>query len=96
MARAKSTSTVSLVALTGSLALAAAACAQQSQSDPRYTLHDMSRPQPPLVSPGTPSTQDAVGTAPSDAIVLFDGTDLSKWSDGSGEARWRLVDRVIE
>ncbi len=96
MARAKSTSTVSLVALTGGLALAAAACAQQSQSDPRYTLHDMSRPQPPLVSPGTPSTQDAVGTAPSDAIVLFDGTDLSKWSDGSGEARWRLVDGVIE
>ncbi|MGA1401317.1 MAG: DUF1080 domain-containing protein, partial [Phycisphaerales bacterium] len=84
MARAKSTSTVSLVALTGGLALAAAACAQQSQSDPRYAVHDMSRPQPPMVTPGMPSTQAKAGTAPSDAIVLFDGKDLSKWRTGNG------------
>lgn len=85
------------VAATVGLLLATAACAQQSQSDPRYTVHDRTRPQPPVVDPGSPSTPAGVGTAPSDAIVLFDGTDLSKWSNGGGgEAGWRLVDGVIE
>jgi len=37
------------------------------------------KPQPRIVTPGTASTQDVAGTAPSDAVVLFDGTDLSKW-----------------
>lgn len=76
--------------------VAAAACAQQSQSDPRYAIHDRSRPQPPVVDPGTPSTQVKAGTAPADAIVLFDGSDLSKWRTGDGDAAWRLVDGVIE
>ncbi|MDR3193977.1 MAG: DUF1080 domain-containing protein [Tannerella sp.] len=43
-------------------------------------------PVPPIVKPGkTP------GQPPSDAIVLFDGKDLSKWkaSDG-GEAKWKV------
>ena len=38
------------------------------------------RPQPSIVTPGTPSTQETPGKAPSDAIVLFDGTDLSNWT----------------
>lgn len=79
------------VALTASVA-----CGQQSQSDPRYKVHDMSRPQPPVVAPGTPSTQDRAGTAPSDAIVLFDGKSLSKWRTGGGDAAWKIVDGVIE
>lgn len=33
-------------------------------------------PEPPIVTPGTATT------APSDAIVLFDGTDLSAWNGG--------------
>ncbi len=37
-------------------------------------------PQPRVVTPGTESTQEKAGTAPSDAIVLFDGTDLSQWT----------------
>ncbi|MGA1392374.1 MAG: 3-keto-disaccharide hydrolase [Phycisphaerales bacterium] len=78
------------------LAVCAVAVAQQSQSDPRYTVHDMSRPQPPVVSPGAPSTQAKAGTAPSDAIVLFDGKDLSKWRTGNGDAAWKIVDGVIE
>ena len=32
------------------------------------------QPLPTIVTPGTPSTQEKVGTAPSDAVVLFDGT----------------------
>lgn len=40
-----------------------------------YHVHDPSRPRPVVITPGA-----QVGQAPSDAIVLFDGTDLSKWS----------------
>lgn len=35
------------------------------------------QPLPPIVTPGTASTQDKPGQAPSDAIVLFDGTQAS-------------------
>ncbi|HOH29181.1 MAG TPA: hypothetical protein PLC40_05875, partial [Candidatus Hydrogenedentes bacterium] len=38
------------------------------------------QPQPPVVQPGTESTQETPGQAPSDAIVLFDGNDLSNWT----------------
>ncbi len=44
-----------------------------------FHVHDPDRPLPPIVTPGEPSTQDKAGTAPSDAIALFDGEDLSKW-----------------
>lgn len=72
------------------------ACGQQSQSDPRFGVHDMNRPQPAVVAPGRESTQTLVGTAPSDAVVLFDGGDLSRWRTGGGDAGWRVVDGVIE
>src|SRR5512143_3500637 len=39
-----------------------------------WRIHDASRPHPRVVTPGaTP------GAPPSDAIILFDGKDLSKW-----------------
>ena len=41
---------------------------------------------PPLVTPG--ATSDA---APSDAIVLFDGTNLDQWINGE---KWRIEDGV--
>jgi hypothetical protein len=47
--------------------------------DPNYLDHDRTRPQPPVVTPAVPSTQDSAGKAPSDAVVLFDGTDLGAW-----------------
>jgi hypothetical protein len=40
-----------------------------------YHVHDPNRPHPPVV---TPAIQP--GGAPSDAIVLFDGKDLSQWT----------------
>ena len=40
---------------------------------------DMSRPRPRVITPPGMSTQAAPGQPPSDAIVLFDGKDLSKW-----------------
>jgi hypothetical protein len=49
--------------------------------------------EPPVVTPGaTP------GAAPSDAIVLFDGKDLSKWvleKDGTSPAPWTVADGVL-
>ena len=51
----------------------------------KWRVHDGERPQPPIITPGTSSTQDAPGRPPSDAIVLFDGTDLSKWESGGGK-----------
>ncbi len=47
-------------------------------------------PEPPLVTPGKDSS------APSDAIVLFDGKDLSAWQgvDG-GPAKWKIEDGVL-
>ncbi|MEM9347470.1 MAG: DUF1080 domain-containing protein [Planctomycetota bacterium] len=39
-----------------------------------WDVHDPDRPQPPVVDPGYPGTQEATGKAPSDSIVLFDGT----------------------
>jgi len=48
------------------------------------------QPQPPIVTPGTESSQEKPGLAPSDAVVLFDGKDLANWSSTTaGEAtKW--------
>lgn len=43
-----------------------------------FRVHDPDRPVPPRVDPG-PALAPA--PAPSDAIVLFDGKDLSQWKD---------------
>ncbi|MFD3003676.1 DUF1080 domain-containing protein [Pontibacter toksunensis] len=42
----------------------------------------------------TPGNNNA---APSDAIVLFDGKDLSQWKakNGGGEAKWQVKDKVF-
>jgi hypothetical protein len=64
-----------------------------------WTVHDRNRPQPMLVTPGTFSTLAQPGKAPSDAIVLFDGTDLSKWEadEGNGvSTKWIVKDGAME
>jgi hypothetical protein len=62
-----------------------------------FEVHDMKRPQPEIIQSGNNSTQEQAGSAPSDAVVLFDGKDLSKWQSGDGnEAKWKVVDGVME
>jgi hypothetical protein len=57
-----------------------------------WRIHDMSRPRPLVVTPGA-----TVGAPPSDAIVLFDGKDLSKWvGKGGTEAKWAVRDGYVE
>jgi hypothetical protein len=65
--------------------LAACVRAQQPQMDPKAT--EVWQPVPPVVTPG-------IGAAPpSDAIVLFDGKDLSQWEGTDGKpARWKVED----
>jgi hypothetical protein len=44
-------------------------------------------PEPKVIHPGPP---------PSDAIVLFDGKDLSKWrAENGGEPRWKIEDGAM-
>jgi hypothetical protein len=65
--------------------------AAQSEGLTRWQIHDMSRPQPPVVAPGEASTQAHPGRPPSDAIVLFDGKDLSAWQGAKGgPALWKV------
>lgn len=63
----------------------------------RWLVHDINRPAPPVITPGTESTQGQPGKAPSDAIVLFDGTDLSGWtSERGGPTKWIVRDGYME
>ena len=45
----------------------------------KWPVHSRTRPLPPIVTPGA----FAPAPPPSDAIVLFDGSDLSKWESAS-------------
>jgi hypothetical protein len=61
-----------------------------------WRIHDPNRPQPRVISPGT-----AAGAPPSDATVLFDGKDLSKWAQRSrdgvfSDAQWAAHDGIFE
>jgi len=63
------------------------------EPDGLWHVHDPARPQPPVVTPGTFSEN---ATPPADAIVLFNGTDLSQWRDKKtgGPVGWSVVDGV--
>ena len=63
-----------------------------AQVDPRWKIHDMDRPVPAVITPGTPSTQQTPGKPPSDAVVLFDGKDASPWVQMDGSALTGRVD----
>jgi len=71
---------------------------QADDIDPRNWIgHDRTRPLPPSVDPGHSSTPEAAGKAPSDAIVLFDGSDLSRWVALNGEpTKWIVKDGAME
>ena len=61
-------------------------------------IHDRTRPQPPVVDPGSPSTEAAPGRPPGDATVLFDGKDASRWrtKEDKTPARWKVSGGVLE
>jgi hypothetical protein len=68
-----------------------------AQVDSRWKPNDLDRPLPQVIEPGTASAQDAPGRPPSDAIVLFDGTNLSQWAGEDGQvAKWKVADGYVE
>ncbi|HVT95780.1 MAG TPA: DUF1080 domain-containing protein [Bryobacteraceae bacterium] len=89
--------------LAGSYLLAGSLVAQDvgtpfaTRIDPKWKISDRSRPMAPVVTPGTPSTQQKAGLPPSDATVLFDGKDLAGWVDDKGNpARWTVGDGYFQ
>jgi len=91
-----------MVALAGLAALGGAAFALQQKAPgyddtpylpgDKWRVHDSKRPHPRVITPG-----EAPGAPPSDAIVLFDGKDLSKWKDSKGqEPKWKVENGYME
>ncbi len=91
------------------LALSFAAQAADKKEQPMtpggvFRAHDMQRPRPPVITPPGFSSQERAGAPPSDAIVLFDGKDLSKWKadprkdtpPGDDKPRWKIENGYTE
>jgi hypothetical protein len=58
----------------------------------KWHVHDPDRPHPPVVTPGANA-----GAPPSDAVVLFDGKDLSHWTQhGRADVKWPVHDGYFE
>jgi len=60
----------------------------------KWAIHDESRPMPPVVDPGPAGPPAPI---PADAVVLFDGKDLSAWTTSKGtDPTWRVQDGYME
>src|SRR5213592_45329 len=61
----------------------------------QWHVHDGQRPQPRIVTPA--ATFSHLAPPPSDAVVLFNGTDLSQWTlPGSEAAKWKVENGYME
>lgn len=89
----------SITMKTALAALACTACVSASaqkqypeQEKMKPGMSEYWTPQPKVVTPGDIKTN----SAPSDAIVLFDGKDLSAWQNAKGgPAEWIVKDGVF-
>lgn len=85
---------LALASVTATALLAAEPAPTGYQDSPlipgtEWHVHDGNRPQPRLVTPG--KTFSHLAPAPADAVVLFDGKDLSKWQVANGDdAKWKI------
>ncbi|NCC47243.1 MAG: DUF1080 domain-containing protein, partial [Bacteroidia bacterium] len=73
--------------------------AQKSNTAIRKSIQEVEggvwEPQPAIVTPSRDGCKEPI-VAPSDAEILFDGSDLSQWeSVNGGEARWPVADGVF-
>jgi len=78
----------------GGGALALVLMAQAPAPAPQWPIHSMDRPRPPVVQPG-PEQPPVPG--PSDAVVLFNGSNLNEWrADDGSAAKWIVNDGYVE
>ena len=91
------TATLAVLAVAGTVAMGAGGAAQvntRMAEMQKWAVHDESRPLPPVVDPGPAGPPAPV---PSDAVVLFDGKDLSAWETSKGApAEWAVRDGYME
>jgi len=88
-------SILSIIKAAGVLALLAllAPQAQAQEQTPEERLREAAKTE---VWQPVPTVATPLDAAPSDAIVLFDGKDLSAWeSEQGGPAPWRVADGVL-
>jgi hypothetical protein len=91
-----------LIAATGTALLAALPAAAEGvgfRDTPflpgqKYRVHDADRPVPKVLAPCARFSEMA--PAPSDALVLFDGKDLSHWLGDNGPAQWKVENGYME
>ncbi len=90
----KSLTKTALAAIALGLFSTLSAQAQETPKPPKMVpeMTEFWEPEVRVVTPAANGT-----SAPSDAIVLFDGKNLSAWKakDGSGEAQWKVKDNAF-
>jgi hypothetical protein len=60
----------------------------------RWLQHDIRRPKPPIIEP---VISTITATAPKDAVILLDGTNLDAWRTPEGDrAPWKLTQGYME
>lgn len=82
---------MSRIIVAGAALVLTATCVEAQQ----WPVHSMDRPRPPVIDPGP---APAPAPIPADAIVLFDGGDLSQWvsqRDG-GSPGWKVENGILE
>jgi hypothetical protein len=82
-----------------SLLLVASSALAQAPPDPEgIPQHDLNRPQPAIVTPVEGVPPAVPGRPPSDAVVLFDGKDLSAWKSQGKDAPagWKVENGYME
>lgn len=80
------------------IGMAATTNAQLNPSKQTPESSELWNPVPRIVTPGSMPVNSAPATAPSDAIVLFDGKDLSKWKSakpGEANPQWVVGDGAM-
>src|SRR5262245_23138994 len=78
-----------LIAVSYLMAFSPTLFAQERTGDPKLT--EVWKPEPAIITPGK-----SPADAPSDAVVLFDGRDISQWkSNNGGEAKWTVADGAL-
>ncbi|MBN1844167.1 MAG: DUF1080 domain-containing protein [Sedimentisphaerales bacterium] len=78
--------------LAGGALLGVTFCCFAQKRASEWKAHDRQRTPPETITPG-----ETCRDAPSDAEVLFDGTDLSRWQQSNGQsARWKVEKGYME